>query len=1019
MRWKLLKSLSRWQDSQKQQLLLPGLQLKPVRDCQLRLLHPQQAQRLKSPDTFTGEDPAGFVNWKMQFESWLGYGDAKCAEMLSKVELSKSPPDAARYSAEEKAISKRFYAVLSSYLRGRCLQLVRANYVERDGFRLWFEMTKEFVPSTKQRALALAQALSQFPAFKEKSSMLEGVLQYETLVQQYEAASGQTYPGDLKAAILIRCSPPRLREHLQLTLSDVSTYADVREALLSYERVSRSFSQEQTYKQLQVEDRKADGPTPMEVDRVEYKGKGKGKKGKGKKSSWWNSGWSFGARGRGSGGGRGRKGGKGKGRGKGKGKNKGFSYGKGKNKGKKGGGKDSGCHLCGALDHWSRECPNKMVNYVGQQQFQQSPQTEAQQPVVQTPVPTSMSTTSSLGSQATISYPHSQFRGTSTTSTVRRVYDVRGPQHSPSSSSSCRMVKMSVPFDGFHQWMNGELNIDGGGHVFVGEIHRNSQPLSVRPVQWPCEKGSQVIILDSGSDSGSDVSLLPRFQADSIGGAQHQLQDCQGNPLQVDGTKEAEIFVEEIGGEELQLNHTFVVGDVTSCLMSLGQLYSNGWSIVHEEGCGQHNLGLRAPDGILVPVFYKGMSLAMEGHIRCISEQTPKIVEVESEADDSDCEVIPAVVRYVVASQAEVESAACGRWYHSPQGYPFFKHIGQRFLDARAAWGESFQLRCTLIKPAESKENRWQLVEWCQNMLELDDAGGRIDECGGEDVQRLTLLCSAEMSVESCFTMLEDDIDAELFGRFSEHEKSAEARVQVLAQALEEDRRIVDESEEVDHLAVVVAETDQAMLEADSEQLPSEIVLNGIVYHEGSTAKDLRAATAYLGLSQAGSRRRLFEKLAVAVQLEERRHFWWPRKSTSVQNLRWSLMWFPSFLQRLNVDYMRWHTCHSDLGVMSACWTSPRTTTRSLWNLSWMPNLIVVWLLEMLLCWSWLMFGLAMLRPFLFVKLQEVSLKQSSHSLETLATLRQLSWCRIRRKCWWPVLSLQRWLESEWDWLQS
>ena len=88
---------------------------------------------------------------------------------------------------------------------------------------------------------------------------------------------------------------------------------------------------------------------------------------------------------------------------------------------------------------------------------------------------------------------------------------------------------------------------------------------------------------------------------------------------------------------------------------------------------------------------------------------------------------------------------------------------------------------------------------------------------------------------------------------------------------MEEDRRIVDESDEVDHLAVVVAETDQAMLEADSEQLPSEIVLNGIVYHEGSSAKDLRAATAYLGLSQAGSRRRLFEKLAVAVQLEERR----------------------------------------------------------------------------------------------------------------------------------------------------
>ena len=150
------------------------------------------------------------------------------------------------------------------------------------------------------------------------------------------------------------------------------------------------------------------------------------------------------------------------GRGKGKGR-KGFSSGKGKNKGKKGGGKNEGCHLCGAMGHWSRECPNKMVNYVGQQQFQHNPQTEIQQPVAQTPM----------------SVP---------TSTVRRVYNVHGPQHSPSSSSSCRMVqKVSIPFDGFHQWMDGELDIEGGGHVFVGGMHRISQPLTVRPIQWPCE----------------------------------------------------------------------------------------------------------------------------------------------------------------------------------------------------------------------------------------------------------------------------------------------------------------------------------------------------------------------------------------------------------------------------------------------------------------------------------------------------------------------------------------------------
>ena len=711
--------------------------------------------------------------------------------------------------------------------------------------------------------------MSQFPAFKDKTSMLEGVLQYENLVQQYETASGQVYPPDLKAATLIRCSPARLREHLQLSLSDVSTYADVREALLSYERVSRSFSQEQIYKQLQVDD-KNDGPTPMEVDRVEYKGKGKGKKNKGKGSSWWNSGWSFGGRGRGSGKGRGRKGGKGKGRGKGKGKKGSFS--KGKHKGKKGGGKNSdGCHLCGAPDHWSRECPNKMVNYVGQQQQPQIGQQEVHQPVIQpqvTPVPTTMSTTSSTGSQGTMSYPYSQYRG-STTSTVRRVYNVASPQGSPSSSPSCRMVKdLSIPFDGYHQWMDGQLDIDGGGHMFLGEIHKISQPLSVRPVHWPCEKSAQVIILDSGSD----VSLLPKtFQADSGGSAQHQLQDCQGNSLQVSGTKEAEIFVDDAGGECLQLNHTFVVGDVTSCLMSLGQLYSNGWSIVHEAGCGRHDLGLRAPDGVLIPVFYRGMSLAIEGHIRCVSMQVPKIVEVDEDSDMSDTEISPAVIRYVVATQDEVESAAQNRWHYSPQGFPFFKHVGKNFMDARAAWGETFQLRCTLIKPVGSTENRWQLVEWCQTMLDLDDAGAEIEECGGEEVQCLTLLCSAEMSVDHSFTMLEDDIAAEVMVRFREQEEEIRARAEVHEQAVVEEQEALDAREEADELAAIAADGDQAEMEEDSEQLPSSVVINGTVYSEDSSARNLRAAAAYLGLSQAGSRKRMFQRLAVAIQLEERR----------------------------------------------------------------------------------------------------------------------------------------------------
>ena len=111
----------------------------------------------------------------------------------------------------------------------------------KDGFGLWYSLCHEYVPSTKQRSLSLAQALSSFPNFSNKLTLLENILQYEQLVSSYETSSGSVYPPDLKTATLIRCAPAKVRDHIQLSLKEDSTYSDVREALLSFDRVTRGF----------------------------------------------------------------------------------------------------------------------------------------------------------------------------------------------------------------------------------------------------------------------------------------------------------------------------------------------------------------------------------------------------------------------------------------------------------------------------------------------------------------------------------------------------------------------------------------------------------------------------------------------------------------------------------------------------------------------------------------------------------------------------------------------------------
>ena len=103
-------------------------------------------------------------------------------------------------------------------------------------------------------------------------------------------------------------------------------------------------------------------------------------------------------------------------------------------------------------------------------------------------------------------------------------------------------------------------------------------------------------------DSGSDVSLLPaRFQADS------SLGFTPGPPPGLPGRIFADFWCAEnrtssynIGWCFL-LQHDFIVGNVTFCLVSLSQFYPGGWTIHKEQSNG--DLPLMSPgDEIRIPI---------------------------------------------------------------------------------------------------------------------------------------------------------------------------------------------------------------------------------------------------------------------------------------------------------------------------------------------------------------------------------------------------------------------------------
>ena len=344
---------------------------------------------LGRPPSFGGgkTEVYDFLEFKEQLYNVLAYAGPKFTDAFKNLEqLGDDERVPERFASEEhQAMSTKLYSLLSSWLTGTTKQHARDPSIasSRNGFALWKSLLRIYQPSTRSRSLALMQAIHSYPNFSPGVSSVAQISKLEELVKDYERCSGQSYPREILLSTLLRCIPSPLKEHIHLQLTDRTTYAQVKESVLVYERTTRTWMPTQVYQPLEngqgqylaaVENAPSGGrQQAMEVNRVEDKGKGwwKGKskgRGKGKKGF----GKTFGAfsamhAGKGFRFGRGR--GKGKGRGKGRGKGKGKKRGKGKKgkgkskgKGKKGKGKRLGrtvCRICHQEEHWGNECPNR------------------------------------------------------------------------------------------------------------------------------------------------------------------------------------------------------------------------------------------------------------------------------------------------------------------------------------------------------------------------------------------------------------------------------------------------------------------------------------------------------------------------------------------------------------------------------------------------------------------------------------------------------------------------------------
>ena len=220
------------------------------------------------------QDQRNFRDWLWQLNQYLICVDEGFSKELSQIteEPAKSL-DIDSAPLEVRQRSAKLYGLLAGLVKNRALSIVRAAPAG-NGFEALRQLVLSMRPNTQARGLSLLASVTAWPSFSMGKPLQAQLLKLEDAYEETRRA-GTTLGDELKCAILLRCLSGALKTHLSLSLKENSTYLELREEILRWDRAHQKWSN-----LVSATDETSD-VKPMEIDRIQGKGK-TGDKGKGK-----------------------------------------------------------------------------------------------------------------------------------------------------------------------------------------------------------------------------------------------------------------------------------------------------------------------------------------------------------------------------------------------------------------------------------------------------------------------------------------------------------------------------------------------------------------------------------------------------------------------------------------------------------------------------------------------------------------------------------------------------------------
>ena len=383
------------------------------------------------------------------------------------------------------------------------------------------------------------------------------------------------------------------------------------------------------------------------------------------------------------------------------------------------------------------------------------------------------------------------------------------------------------------------------------------EPQTVRAVVH--ETGTTSIVIDSGSDAtvvpiAFEHCGLPIQEVGSI-------QDCQGKKIPTSGMREFHFVLQDVTGRTIVLkDYGFLSEHVSGPLISYGHLFKNGWDICRNNEDGP--MLRHADTGICLAMDFKSDSFVMEATIR----------QVAAVGD----------IRAIKVDVPELWSQAPTGWNETVKGFPIARTNGNFFVDPADRFSfEDYPYRTTLSFTGR----QWEQVERCRPLATMENRSMPLHSMGAVTILTWSVFSADEIGYIVCTD--HSQRSSQFLYPSSVPSSSSQPTAAPIpprggdSGGMSEPQSVPEvepEAVAVPNPSLGAQREGAAPVTPDDRLLPQQgqpilprgdvvglqqdsVVVDGVVLTIESTVSSLRAACKHVGVSQSGSRRKLFRRL--------------------------------------------------------------------------------------------------------------------------------------------------------------